>query len=186
METILRLTGIISEILFITLIFFCWKKEKSFDFKKNTFSHFGSVPKTKKLFNIGLFLIVLIRSIFASLIIINLSLWNNLLIVLFCILAFFGAFVASIISIDKHQKVHGVSARISAVFSVIFILFVGLSLIKNDLYFGIFNLFVFALLSILTIYLFWVKKVSSVFQILFFILIIIWDNIMTLKLFNII
>lgn len=183
---LLKLTGILSEILFIALVLVCRKKEKSFDFRENTFSYFGSKPRTKKLFNIGLFFIILIRIIFASRIFLDLYLWKNIFLVFSGIIAFFGALAASIFSTDRHSLVHRSSANISAVFSTIFIFFVGLSLINNDLYLAIFNLTIFVLLFFLTFYLFKAKKVSSIFQIMFFLLIIIWDNVMTLKLFNII
>ncbi len=183
---ILKLSGVLSEVLFVFLVVFCWMREKTFNFRKNTFSYFGSRPKTKKLFNSGLFFIILIRIIFVTKIFIDLTLWKDSLLVLFGIIAFFGGLMAAVFSIDKNHRIHGFSARLSAVFSVFFILFVGLSIVKNDLNLGIFNLLVSIFLTILTFYLLKVKKVSSVFETIFLILIIIWDNVMTLKLFNII
>src|SRR4030042_5712586 len=118
MKNFINFIGIFSEFFLIAVVFICWNIEKKFDFRKDAFSHFGIKEKTRKIFNIGLFICVFLRFIFVGRVIDYFSLWGNSLVLAAYVGGCLTLLVSSVISWDRHQKIHDASAKGITVSSV--------------------------------------------------------------------
>lgn len=186
MNTLIKLIGIFSEIFLISIVLICWRKEKKFDFRKDAFSYFGTNKKTKRIFNIGLAACTLLRFLFVSQIINYFKLWENIWIVSVFVLGCLVLFISAVIPWNKHEKIHNAAAKGITFTSVLFILSISLAIWKINLFLSIFNLLIFIFMTSLAIYILMTKKINGIPQIFFLGFIMLWDWVMTLKLFNII
>lgn len=181
MNIIIKLIGIFSELFLIGIVLICWKKEKKFNFYKDAFSYFGTNKSTAMIFNLGLVICTLLRFIFISQVINYLKLWGNLWIISIFVLGCLVLFLSAVIPWNKHEKIHNAAAKGISFTSILFILFIGLTIWKINLYLLIFDLLIFVFMAVLAVYFLITRRTNGLLQIIFFILIIIWDWVMTFK-----
>lgn len=186
MDTIIKLTGIFCEIFIFSIFLYCRLKVKKFNPKKETFSHFGSIKTTSKIFNTGILIYLVLRSIFIFKVIDYFQLWNNLLIISSYIIALISVFLATFFSVREYKLIHFIVTRLGVITSILFLITLSIELMNKNYNLGIFNFIIFLSLLIIGICFVLRKKTNAIFQIYFFIPIMIWDWMMTLKLFNII
>ena len=186
MNTIIKLTGIISEIIVFSIFLYCRLKVKKFNPKKETFSHFGSIKTTAKIFNAGLLLYLVFRTIFIFKVVDYFKLWNNLLVVYSYVIALISVFLAAIFTVREYRVIHFIVTRLGVITSIIFLISLSISLMGKNYNLGIFNFMIFLSLLIIGVGFVLRKRTNAIFQIYFFTPIIIWDWVMTMKLFNII
>ena len=182
----MTLAGIFSEIVILAVLFYCSLKVKEFDLKKETFSYLGSIKITSKIFNTGLLIYLILRSVFIFKVIDYFHLWNNLFIIFNYVIALISVFFVTVFTVREHKLIHFIASRLAVITSILFLITLSIGLMNKNYYLGIFNFIISSLLLIIGVVFVLRKKTNAVFQIYFFIPIIIWDWIMTLKLFNIV
>jgi|GEM_PF-5479593 len=185
MLILLKLSGLISEIVFMSLIYVSYIKAGKLNLHQNTFSYFGANKKSEHIFNNGLTILCLIRLTFVSTII-NVVFPNQILIKESLYGAILAGILASSVSLGKSKFFHIVFAYIMIGFSFIFLLLSGLILIISQFYLGLFNILISLILLISTVYFYFKHKINGYFEIFIFAIIFIWDWVMTLKLFGIV
>jgi len=182
--TLLRFSGIFSEIFLITAILFLGFKEKDFRMDKEAFSYLGINKKTQKTFNIFLIIYSFIRLIFLTNVINELTLGKNFLIV-FCTIG--GPLLLILVSFvpwDQNKTIHNLFAYGMTIFSVVFIIFFGLFFLSKNLIFSLVSFIIVISMSLSTLYVFLKNKVTGYFQTFFFINCMIWDWLITFYLFK--
>lgn len=186
MDTIIKLTGILSEIVVFGILFYCFFKAKKFNSKKETFSHFGSIKTTAKIFKSGLLLYLIVRTIFVFKVIDYFQLWNNLFIISCYVIAMLSIFLAALFTVREYELIHFIVTRIAVITSIFFLITFSAVLMNKNYYLGIFSFIIFLSLFAVGVLFVLRKKTNAIFQIYFFIPILLWDWVITLKLFNII
>jgi len=186
MNSFLNLTGVLSEITVFLTLLFCGLKTNKFDFKNETFSHFGSIKATSKIFNTGIFVYLIFRSLFIGRLIGYFCLWNNFIVIITYAVALISIFLAAIFTVREHAFIHFIVTRLAVIVSILFLISLSINFMIKDFNFGVFNFIIFLLLLFVGFLFLLRKKTNAIFQIFFFIPIILWDWVMTVKLFNII
>jgi hypothetical protein len=179
MGTFLNLTGVLSEIAVFGTLFYCFLKVKEFNPQKETFSHFGSIKTTSKIFNAGLLFYLIFRTIFIFKVIDYFQLWDNLLITSSYITALVSVFLAAIFTVKEFEFIHFLVTRLAVIVSIIFLITLSIDLMNKNFYLGIFNFLIYLSLLAVGIKFLLRKKTNAVYQIYFFIPIVVWDWVMT-------
>ena len=186
MDSFLNLTGIICELVVFSIFIFCGLKVREFSIKEKTFSHLGSIKETAKIFNLGLFTYLIFRSIFIGKILSFYRLWNNLPIISTYAICLLSVLLAIFFSVKKYELIHFILTRLAVLLSILFFLIFSIDFINRNTFLSIFNLVIFLWVFIVGIIFVLRRKTNGIYQIFFFTPILIWDWVMTLKLFNII
>jgi hypothetical protein len=178
-DTLLKLSGIFSEIFVVSFVFYCKKRAKNFSLTNNAFSYLGMDNSTERFFNISLFFLMLVRMLFISKILTFFNLWPNLLLIVSFFTSLVALGVVSLVPFNKNKVLHNISAYTISVFTIIFVLALVLAFWSINLSLAVSNIVV-ALFMIAIVFKFLTSKKTLAFdQMLFFVSIVIWDWLMT-------
>lgn len=187
LNILLICSGLFSEIFLFSIFLLCWKLDKRFQLHKDAISYFGSVKKTARLFNTSLIFYTLLRIMFLSSILSHFSLWSQPDIILLIIFACIGIILAAFISLDKNYLLHNLSGLSVAGLSIVFIFIFGIHLFTIAYIPAILCITLALSMLILSIYYIYIKKtINGMYELSFFILILSWDILITLLIFQVI